>query len=299
MTALLIFLIFLAFFSMNYSYKQKTKLDWKRKQFRTNVKMQDELEKKFFVQIINDLKQMDSVNRLYGDELITALRVLFSKYKKAFPDVESYYVYQSSSQRWRNVYKTQPERLKEACRRYNAQLIVKFPSYLGPFSLVSFTLPPPPNNELEPYPLWRHIWLEYSTIFTDEPPIIKHPELLYCEPYKSKLFQSHLVKYFDKDGTELTPTTKEEKLRSYQYSYDAISYRLAVGNSCVEKYTNAPIPLFLIDYLVVALTTEELKRNGFKYSHDRKNSQLIEEQEALKAEKEKYPWLDEGDKKDK
>lgn len=104
MTALLIFLVLLAVFSMSYSSKQKTKLDWKRKQIKTNVKMQDELEKKFFVQIMNDLKRMDSVNRLYGDKLITALQILFSEYKQAFPDVESHYVYQSSSQRLQRVY---------------------------------------------------------------------------------------------------------------------------------------------------------------------------------------------------
>lgn len=295
MTALLIFLIFLAVFSMSSSSKQKTKLDWKRKQIKTNVKMQDELEKKFFVQIMNDLERMDSVNRLYGDKLITALQILFSEYKQAFPDVESHYVYQSNSQRWRNVYKTQPERLKEACKRYNTQLKIKIFSK-GPFSLVPITYVPQ-SSELEPYPLWRHIWLEYSPLLTDEPPIVKHPELLYCEPYKSKLFQSHVVKYFDKNGAELAPTTKEEKLRLYQYSYDAISYRLAVGNSCVEKYTNAPVPLFLIDNLVVKLTTEGLKRHGFQYSPDRINSELIDAQEKLKTEKEKYPWLDEEDKK--
>ena len=296
MTALLICLAVVAVVAICDSSRRKTKADWKKKQVRTNVKMQDELEKKFFVQIINELKRMDTANRLYDDELIKALHVLYNEYHVVFPDVESHYVYQSKSQQKSNVYKTQPEKLKEACERYNRQLIIKIPCYLGPFSLVS-TLPHPPTTELEPYPLWRHIWLEYSLLFTEEPPIIKHPELLYCEPHKSKVFQSHIVKYFDNNGTEIIPTTKEEKLRLYSYSYDASSYRLTAGNTPLEKYTNVPVPVFLIDNLVVRLATEGLKRHGFQYSPDRKDSELITEQEKFKAEREKYPWLEEEDKK--
>lgn len=296
MTALLICLAVVAVVAICDSSKRKTKADWKKKQVRTNIKMQDELEKKFFVQIIDELKRMDATNRLYGDELIKALHVLYNEYHVVFPDVESHYVYQSKSQRKSNVYKTQPEKLKEACERYNRQLITKIPCYLGLFSLFS-TLPHPPTTELEPYPLWHHIWLEYSLLFTEEPPIIKHPELLYCEPHKSKVFQSHIVKYFDNNGTEIIPTTKEEKLRLYSYSYDASSYRLAAGNTPLEKCTNVPVPVFLIDNLVIRLATEGLKRHGFQYSPDRKDSELIIEQEKLKAEREKYPWLEEEDKK--
>lgn len=297
MTALLICLAVIAVVAICDSSRRKTKADWKKKQVKTNVKMQDELEKKFFVQIIDELKRMDSVNRLYGDELINALHVLYSEYHVVFPDVESHYVYQSKSQRRNNVYKTQPEKLKEACERYNRQLIIKIPSYHGPFSLTSPSLPHPSSAELEPYPLWRHIWLEYSPLLEDESPIIRHPELLYCKPYKSRIFQSHIVKYFDNNGIEITPTTKEEKYRSYQYSYDASSYRLAVGNSCLEKCTNAPVPVFLIDNLVVHLATEGLKRHGCEYSIDRKDSEFVDEQEKLKAERAKYPWLEEEDKK--
>lgn len=287
MTALLIFLVFLAVFSMSYSSKQKTKLDWKRKQIKTNIKMQDELEKKFFVQIMNDLKRMDSVNRLYGDKLITALQILFSEYKQAFPDVESHYVYQSSSQRLRRVYTTAAARLSEACNRYNSQLRIRFTN-CSPFSL----LPPiPSSSDLEPYPLWRHIWLEYSPLFTEEPPIIKHPELLYCEPYKMKVFEKdNGVKYYDKDGNEIIKPTKNEKLSLYRYAYHPTSRRLYVG--IIDS-----VPIFLINDLVVKLTTEGLKRHGFQYSPDRMNSELIDAQEKLKTEKEKYPWLDEEDKK--
>lgn len=296
MTALLICLAVIAVVAIYDSSKRKTKADWKKKQVKTNVKMQDELEKKFFTQIIDELKRMDSVNRLYGDELINALAVLYDEYHTVFPDVESHYVYQSKSQRKSNVYKTSSERLQEACKRYHIQSIAKMPSYHGPFSLVS--LPAyPPSSELEPYPLWRHIWLEYSPLLEDETPIVQHPELLYCEPYKSRLFQSHRVKYFDKNGTEITPATKEEKYRLYQYSYDAVSYRLSAGNSSIEKYTNVPVPLFLINNLVVHLATEGLKRHGFEYSTDRKDSEFVDEQEKLKAERAKYPWLEEEDKK--
>lgn len=296
MTALLICLAVVAVVAICDSSRRQTKADWKKKQVRTNVKMQDELEKKFFVQIINELKRMDSVNRLHGDELINALNVLYSEYHVVFPDVESHYIYQSKSRQRNNVYKTQPGKLKEACERYNRQLTIKIPCYLGPFSPFS-TLPHPPTAELEPYPLWRHIWLEYSSLFTEEPPIIKHPELLYCSPSKSKIFQSHITKYFDNSGTEIVPTTKEEKLSLYSYTYDASSYRLAAGNTPLEKYTNVPVPVFLIDNLVIRLTTEGLKRHGFQYSADRKDSEFIDEQEKLKAEREKYPWLEEEDKK--
>lgn len=278
---------------MNYSSKQKTILNWKKKQVRTNVKMQDELEKKFFLQIMNDLKRMDSANRLYGDKLIIALQILFSEYKQPFPDVESHYIYQSKSQQRNNVYKTQTEKLKEACNRYNLQLRINFMN-CGPFSLFQ---PVPSSNDLEPHPLWRHIWLEYSPLLEYETPIIQRPELIYCKPCKSKIFQSHVDKYFDSNGVEVIPTTKEEKFQLYSYSYNASSYRLVAGNSPLEEYTNVPVPVFLIDNLVVQLTTEGLKRHGFQYSPDRKDSELMIEQEKLKTEKEKYPWLDEEDKK--
>lgn len=98
------------------------------------------------------------------------------------------------------------------------------------------------------------------------------------------------VKYYDKDGNEIVKPTKNEKLSLYRYAYHPTSRRLYIG--IIDS-----VPIFLINDLVVKLTTEGLKRHGFQYSPDRMNSELIDAQEKLKTEKEKYPWLDEEDKK--
>lgn len=282
MTALLICLAMLAVISINFSNEQAMKQDWKKKHCNTNVKLQDELEKKYFVQIINDLKRMDSVNRLYGDKLITAFRVLFDKYHLSFPDVEGHYVYQNKSQKNKRIYATATECFRDACHRYETQLRIRFTTG-GAFSFLS---PIPPNNKLETYSLWRHIWLEYSPFFDDEPPIIKHPELLYSEPYKMKFLEKdNGVKYFDKDGKRAMSPSKNEKATLYKYVYHPVSFRLFIT-------TATPIPVYLLNDLVVKLTDKELKNRGFQYSPDRRNSQYINEKTFLEQEKIKYHGLD-------
>lgn len=283
MTALLILIGIVGIVALTDFIDTRTKSNWKRQQAKTNVKMQDELEMKYWSQIFSELKRMDDANHLYGNELMEALKILYSEYHAVFPDVKAKYVYQSKADKKRNIYATAKQRFEAACNIYNSQ-IQKATKYFNPqddYRLSSF---------------YRQIWLDFSPTRADIPPIVSNPKLLYCTPYKFNYIGKNTAsfKYFDVFGSEVALPTKEEKLSLFRYGYHPISYRLYGAPNDIGF---VPVPVFLIDNLVIHLATEGLKRHGFQYSPDRKDSELTTEQEKLKAEREKYPWLEEEDKK--
>lgn len=50
-----------------------------------DIPKQDELEKKYLLQLVDDLRKMDSESRLYGTKLLDAIRELFRRYNVVFP----------------------------------------------------------------------------------------------------------------------------------------------------------------------------------------------------------------------
>lgn len=58
------------------------------------------------------------------------------------------------------------------------------------------------HEPLESYPLWRHIFLDYSS--KEEQPLLKHPELLYVRTpqlcYAKKDFYGCVTLYFQQNG---------------------------------------------------------------------------------------------------
>lgn len=282
MTALLIFLGFVACVALTDFIDTKMKATQKQNQAKTNVKLQDELEMKFWSQILSDLKRMDETNHLYGDELMEAFKILYHEYNVVFPDIESQYHYRSKAEKKRAVYQSQKQRYESACCIYNSQIKTATKYFSdADYRLSSF---------------YRQIWLDFSPLRADIPPIVNNPKLLYCSPYKFNYVGKNTAsfKYFDNFGNEVPLPSKEEKSSLFCYGYHPISYRLYGASNDVGF---VPVPVRLIDNLVVELTKEGLKRHGFQYSPDRKDSELTTEQEKLKAEREKYPWLEEEDKK--
>jgi hypothetical protein len=80
MTLALIVLV--VFFAVSLSKSAKIKEDKQayRKRTMTNVSLQDELDAKYFVKIIEDLQALPSAKTLSGDSLIDALEGLYLKY---------------------------------------------------------------------------------------------------------------------------------------------------------------------------------------------------------------------------
>lgn len=233
----------------------------------TNVKLQDELEKKLFVQIFGDLEKMHKQSPLRGDSLIIALAVLYREYKVAFPNVEYNYLHKSLVDE-RNT--TLEGRISTACKRLQAQLKIF-------------------NRGFTSDVLWRSIWNDYTVFHNAEHPLRTHPELLFCSSYRS--LKKSAVKYFDKNGKEVFPQGTEEKFTYYRIKYNLKSRRMEIDAS-------TPVAFFLINHLVVELTKEGLKRHGgCEYSEDRINSTLTFERQRVDMERKKYTFLDQESKK--
>lgn len=215
---------------------------------------QDELEKKFFVQILDNLKELHECSPLEGDSLVLALADLHKKYNVVFPNV-----------RWSRVYAVQTDkqaiverRIDMACRRLKKQQ-----EKLGVLGCTSNVL-------------WRNVWNDYSPFHPVEHPIHSNPELLFY-PYP-KLLKQNRTRYYNKNGKEVFPQTKAQESYYYRIKYDLASRRMSADSSI-------PVAVFLINNLVVELTKSALKTEKLAYSKDRYRTVWTKVQKDLTGRK--------------
>lgn len=219
------------------------------------ISPQDELEKQFFVQILDDLKELHECSPLESDSLVCALADLYEKYNVVFPNVRYCWAYEEKTDKQAIVKK---RRIDIACRKLKKQQ-----EKLGVLGCTSNVL-------------WRNIWNDYSPFHPVEHPLHSNPELLFY-PYP-KLLKQNRTRYYNKNGKEVFPQTKTQKSYYYRIKYNLVSRRMEAGSSL-------PVAMLLINNLVVELTKSALKTKKFEYSKDRYRTVCAKVQKNLEDRK--------------
>lgn len=245
---------------------------------RTDVAAQKQIEKELFVHLFKELEKMDQVNHLYGDKLMKAIYALYQKYGVSTSDAETILGVKFSKN---FVLGMAPSVIKKAMKKYHI-------------------------TDIEPFPIYRQIWLDYSPHHGDIPPLVNNPDLLILEKTVARrvlgLFVRYPKKHYNSAGVEIKHPRIREKKFLYRYKYNGGSWRLVLNG------LTTPLPLYWINKLVVELAKRRLQCDHCTYAPDLSDSSYSiaknedEEREREKEEKieelnRTYPWLEEDKEK--
>lgn len=252
MTTFIICLFAFGIVVLFYNSKGRKLKEWHDKNVKTNVAYQDYLEKKYLVQVINDLREIDTITPLYGATLLEAFKSLYSKYKVYFPDVRV--IFKPYAEKRPVSYVTEDVRYRDAWDIMNEHLDIYEKHNIDKAFVTK-------------YPLECRIYENYLSP-PGVSPVLNNPSLLFTQRFLYiPIIRSAKTCYFDKDGREVIRPSTSERKQLWRFKYDHTSRRLLNFGGRRNLW------LYLLDELIICMTREELKKRDLVYRESRVDSQ--------------------------
>lgn len=269
MTLLLIVLIVVAFVCMKDSSKRaeakKKEANEEKQRNYVNVPLQDKLEKKYFIVMMNALRKADREKRIYRKEIINIIEKMYDKYGL--------------------VYENEDWLTGKTREQYRAQNYETYKRELH-FAAADFE---------EDEDFFDKISLE-QIIFCEDNPLIKkfaYSDYLFGKPDSTS--------FFDKNG-ELIKSCDLSSCEHYDDYYKKTCYRTCLTNVGIALHYDATgrcdelrnrvayrTAVRLIDEFIVRATKKALMAiGGYSYSYSRKQPSVPPEPPVNKEDEEDF-----------